>query len=101
MNAKKELLGVLEAGMKIKCADIWLNDGSDIDTYIRLNVNYSDDDFLEFLKQLDFNYDDDYGSQKLFGTVWLSDKSWLSRGEYDGSEWWEYNKLPEIPSYLM
>jgi hypothetical protein len=29
--------------------------------------------------------------------VWLDDGTWLSRGEYDGSEWWEHNQLPTIP----
>jgi len=22
---------------------------------------------------------------------------WLERGEYDGSEWWEFKRLPECP----
>lgn len=100
MNAKKELLDALKSRMKIKCADIWFDNWSNDKAYIRLKDNYSDKDFLEFLKQLDFNYDNGYGGQELFGTVWLTDNTWLSRGEYDGSEWWEHNKLPEIPKHL-
>jgi hypothetical protein len=24
----------------------------------------------------------------------------MERAEYDGSEWWEYKRTPEIPSFL-
>ena len=50
-----------------------------------------------FLESLDYTYDAGYGGQELFGTIWLKDGSWYSRGEYDGAEWWEHNKLPQIP----
>jgi hypothetical protein len=50
---------------------------------------------------LDFEYDNGYGGQELYGTVWLVDETWLSRGEYDGSEWWEHNVLPVIPANCM
>ena len=43
-------------------------------------------------------YDSCLGSQQLWGTVWLTDGTWLSRGEYDGSEWWRRNVYPPIPS---
>ena len=48
--------------------------------------------FYETLKSI--NYDDDYGIQQLFGEIVFKDGSWLSRGEYDGSEWWRLNKCP-------
>lgn len=44
---------------------------------------------------LDFTYDNGFGGQELYGTVVFKDESWLERGEYDGSEWWNYKKLPE------
>ena len=47
------------------------------------------------------NYDEGYGAQKLFGTVWLKNGDWMTRGEYDGSEWWEYHTMPDIPKHLM
>jgi hypothetical protein len=28
------------------------------------------------------------------------DGTWSERGEYDGSEWWNYQKCPDIPSEL-
>lgn len=48
--------------------------------------------FYETLRSI--NYDDWYGLQQLFGEIVFKDGSWLSRGEYDGSEWWRLNKCP-------
>ena len=52
------------------------------------------------LEQLDFEYYNSYGGQELFGTIWYTDSTWSTRGEYDGSEWWEYNVVPDIPVEL-
>jgi hypothetical protein len=42
------------------------------------------------------NYDDGYGSNEILGSlVVVGSYWWLSRGEYDGSEWWNFNKKPE------
>ena len=46
----------------------------------------------ELLSRLDFEYDDGYGAQELFGCIWYIDGTWSERGEYDGSEWWEHKK---------
>lgn len=48
--------------------------------------------FYETLKSI--NYDNGYGLQQLFGEIVFKDGSWLSRREYDGSEWWRLNKCP-------
>ena len=53
-----------------------------------------------FFDSLDFSYNDGYGNQNLHGTVWLKDGTWLERAEYDGSEWWEHKKAPQIPNRL-
>lgn len=53
------------------------------------------ENFIEIAKQT--NYDSGYGSQeiardlKIIGEDW-----WLERMEYDGSEWWEFKKIPQI-----
>jgi hypothetical protein len=52
------------------------------------------------LMSLDFDYDAGYGGQEIFGYVVFKDNTWLSRGEYDGSEWWEYRKPPKMPEEL-
>lgn len=101
-NAKRELIGALNGG-KIKCASITHGSSWDEDSHSKhiLKVGYSKEELDVFLESLDFKYDNGYGGQELYGTVWLKDgESWLTRGEYDGSEWWEYNKLPEIPDEL-
>lgn len=105
MNAKEELQEILKDKAKIKCAIIYNGDywgrGEDERPKFKLPLNYTDDDLVNYYNSLDFKYDSGYGGQELFGTVWLDDGTWLSRGEYDGSEWWEHNVLPEIPTELL
>ena len=45
---------------------------------------------------MNFEYDSGYGTMELSGTIWLKDGTWLTWGEYDGSEWWEGHYLPEL-----
>ena len=46
----------------------------------------------------DFGYDNGYGSQNIPKDLIIifNDNSWLSRAEYDGSEWWRYNITPKV-----
>ena len=67
---------------------------------INLNLYHSVEDYHRFLDELDFNYDAGYGGQELDGTIWLEDGRWLTRGEYDGSEWWVLHTVPPIPEHL-
>lgn len=101
-NAKQELLEILQNKAPLKCAIIskgqsWDDDRKDI----VLKLNFTEQDYEKFLNEIDFDYDSGYGVQELFGTVWLNDNTWLSRGEYDGSEWWEHNVLPSIPKECL
>ena len=100
MNAKTELLEAI-GSIAIKCAKIkyekW---GNPIKEFL-LQSGYSENDLITFLNDLDFEYDDGYGPQEIEGTVWLKDGTWLERGEYDGSEWWEHRYLPTIPPKLL
>lgn len=45
-------------------------------------------------------YDDGFGTMYWDGIILLSDNTWLTREEYDGSEWWEHHKLPTIQEVL-
>lgn len=49
----------------------------------------------EFKKISDFTYDDGFWSQEIPSDliIYFKDKSYIARWEYDGSEWWEYNKV--------
>lgn len=52
----------------------------------------------QFAAAADFKYDNGYGgaevqtSLKVVGSDW-----WLERGEYDGSEWWDFKTAPTMP----
>jgi len=99
-NAKTELQSVLASdgiarllAAKITFGCPW---GDDPDTLI-LPMRFGPDQERLLWEFLDRQYDSGYGEQKLFGIVWLQDGSWLTRGEYDGKEWWEHNKRPLIP----
>ena len=43
------------------------------------------------------DYDNGYGGNEVPTETFIvfKDKTWLSRGEYDGAEWWDYNTCPE------
>jgi hypothetical protein len=105
-NAKKEFLEhISEIGLTtmnlVLCAQI--QKGSDhYDEYsvFNLTTGWTKEDWDNFLSDLDFQYDSGYGGQNLFGTIWYTDGTWSTRGEYDGSEWWDYNQCPNIPSEL-
>jgi len=99
-NAKQELLHILKDTRLVKCAtihklNIYKDDKNNESKVLKLN--YTEDDYNEFLNKLDFEYNEDYGTQILYGIVWLEDNTWLLREEYDGSEWWKHITIPEIP----
>lgn len=100
-NAKEEFLEHTN-GKQILCAKIATgeDDWKDVNTFL-LKQNYTEYDYQHFLMQIDYTYDNGYGGQELFGIIWYTDGTWSSRGEYDGAEWWEHNKCPEIPSEMQ
>lgn len=105
MNAKQELLGILEGKSGIKCADLQYDDNTNY--FLRENIInkfflepiHNEKDEEDFLNSLDFEYDSGYGTQELEGVVWLVDGTWLERGEYDGAEWWEHKVVPIFPYF--
>ena len=109
-NAQEELLHILEKTKSVvKCAYIKCERGSywdDNDSYVQpapilLKEGYTPEEYEEFLQKLNFEYDAGYGGQELHGMIWLKEENtWMERGEYDGSEWWEYRKCPKIPEEL-
>lgn len=107
-NAKKEFLEAIENKAKVLCAWIGMYATYDYDNegktkykkLFELKTKYNEDDLNSFLELLNFDYDDGYGCQELYGYVWFDDGTWLDRYEYDGSEYWKYNKLENIPNKL-
>jgi len=104
MNTKKELEDKLqEINRKIKCANVFTLSYDDDDVTnvnFNLSTNYTPQDLIIFFNKLDFDYNNGFSSQYIFGTVWLDDGTWLARGEYDGSEWWDHCFCPSIPKFL-
>lgn len=94
INAKQELLNIITSRnltiLKIEITYTHIN--WDDNTAITKDITTLDD--------LNFDYDDGYGSQELFGVVYCKNSNnrpvWLTRGEYDGSEWWDINTIPEF-----
>lgn len=94
INAKQELLDIITSRnltiLKIEITYTHIN--WDDNTTITKNITTLDD--------LNFDYDAGYGSQELFGVVYCKNSNnrpvWLTREEYDGSEWWNINTIPEF-----
>jgi hypothetical protein len=100
-NAKEEFLNLIK-DKELKCAIIeYQKNYGNTDVKATLKVGFSEEDLENFLKKINVKYDAGYGGQELFGTVWFQDGNWADRGEYDGSEWWEYKKCPEILKELL
>lgn len=53
------------------------------------------------IDKLDFEYDNGYGSQEVFGFIVFKDGTWFNRAEYDGSEWYDYIEKPSKPEPLQ
>lgn len=104
INAKEELQTLLDKlkqqQLTVVCAEITYEDYGDSRAAIRLPLAHTEEELEQFFKQLDFRYYNGFGTQCLYGTVWLTYGTWLSRWEYDGSEGWQLNKQPIIPQYL-
>lgn len=97
-NAKKEFIEEID-GKVVLCARLYrgLKWDEDEQTVYRLPRNFGAIELSDFIESLDFSYDDGFGGQELFGFIWYADGTWSERREYDGAEWWEYQKCPQIP----
>ena len=105
INAKQEFLDHINehyvGGRTVSCAKISIHNAKN-SVYSILPVGYTPEDREEFLEEIDMDYNNGYGGQKLFGTIWYTDGvTWSQRGEYAGSEWWEHMEIPEIGPEMM
>jgi hypothetical protein len=101
-NAQAEFVRHIEDKASVIAADIrveYLHSFVSTDiTRIFLRLDFTEWQFAEFLRQLNFEYDSGYGTQHVHGFIWYSDGTWSSRHEYDGSEYWQHNTVPLIPN---
>ena len=100
-NARQELIQALTAADKLRTTDIIafnieIRDWHDKVIHSCKGTSLTADD----LDAIDVLYDSGYGSQRLFGLVLFNDNTWLSREEYDGSEWWIHN-IPPTVEYIL
>ena len=98
INAKQEFINHTKS-KAIKCAYIQFIDYEDGEKFF-LTTGYTDDEYKQFLSDIDRTYNNGYGGQNLDGMIWYEDGTWTTRDEYDGSEWWVYHEVPEIPDFL-
>lgn len=62
----------------------------------RKAISFTWEQFAALAK--DVNYDSGYGGNEILGTLKIVGCDWwLERGEYDGSEWWEFKTMPTRP----
>lgn len=104
INAKKEFLEHV-GGRKVLCARVAFIafrqcDEDQVASSHDLREGYSDEEYQAFLESLNKEYDNGYGCQELYGTIWYTNHSWSDRSEYDGSEWWTFQSCPKVPKEL-
>lgn len=80
---------------KIHTETSFVNDIEKPNESFILRPNHTEQEKEDFFRLLNFEYDEGYGGQLVYGVIVFNDGIWMSRGEYDGSEWWEYNKCPK------
>lgn len=100
LNARKEFEDHIGNVTSVKCAMLCWGDPSyswHETKRIFLHPGFSEQDYADFLRRIDTEYDCGYGGQNLFGTIWYTDGTWSDRREYDGSEWWEHQTCPDYP----
>lgn len=105
INAKQEFLDHIKehcvGGRTVRCAVVKLYNAKNTVNSI-LPVGYTSEDLEVFLEEINLVYDESYGVQELFGTIWYNDGvTWSQRGENDDSEWWEFQSCPEVGPEVM
>jgi len=101
MNASIEFNNFIVGKPDVICAYVRsIRHYYDDPTSISLPLAYTEEQYSNFMLDLDFTYNNGYGGQQLDGKIWFKDGTWADRGEYDGSEWWEYHKCPKVPIFL-
>jgi len=115
VNLKEELqryLGCLGEKTNIKCAyityDFDFEEAEEDEEFEKqriyeLSIKHNKIDLEIFLNSLDFEYDnncEDWEVPHIYGYVWLTDGTWLSRVEFDEKECWTRKRYPKIPAHL-
>ena len=110
MNCKEEFLDAI-VGHELLCAEIrcWVYPNKKT---VLLPVGFTGADLKRFLEELDFEYDNGWCTQEVFGVIWYTDGTWSERefdsdrqvdfyAKYNCFEYWVYKSCPKIPEDLM
>lgn len=100
VNIKDELLEHINRIENVKAIQLKLEQRTERLRSVQLfhlPEGYNDEQLQSFLNDIDREYDNGYGWQELFGFIWWKDGTWSSRHEYDGSESWVHNEVPNYP----
>lgn len=89
MNLWKETIETLEK---------WGYKWDDVKSVFGYKFQITKENFERVAKETD--YDEGYGAAKVAEDlmILLNDGAWMSREEYDGSEWWSVHKTPTPPA---
>ena len=86
-NLLQETISILEHNGKTQEDVLWVGDTSKKTTW------------ENFERISNFEYDSGYGGTEIERSLLIvGDTWWLERGEYDGSEWWEFKEHPSCDS---
>lgn len=97
-NAKAEFIEHIKQ-RKVECFEIVYEKSYDEKKKFYYNSTIHTFSDLEcILDQLNFEYDNGYGHQYIYGTIWYKDGTWSIRYEYDGSESWYHHECPPLPA---
>lgn len=111
-NAKQEFFNAIRQeffnGVRhssVRCAFIQYDpNGQDEMTgdLFRLPLNYTSEQWNDFIEKLDFEYEADSGYSVLSGCIWLENNVWLERYmDEKECEYWILKQYPEIPEDLL
>ena len=90
-NLLQETLKCLAANDKIPADVQWVG------VVVRNDDPMPVGSWKDFERFADIDYDSSYGSAEIAEVVIVGKNWWLERGEYDGSEWWDFKTLPLMP----
>ena len=86
MNLLEETIGMLRKNGKAQ---------EDVDWVGNNNIWFT---WRDFAKVADTEYDDGFGGEEVSMDLLVVGKDfWLERHSYDGSEWWEFKRIPIYP----
>jgi hypothetical protein len=90
MNLLKETKGVLAEHKKTVSDILWVGCAS-----FQIPID-------DFLRLADTEYNAGFGAQEVaYDLVIVVNGGWLERGEYDGSEHWDYKEMLDMPQTVI